>query len=111
MRSYPSFIAGLAHNAPDGRPRGRYAYKRLRASDKLDLVREPENPHDANAVAILHDGFHVGYVPARHNWVGRALDEGDTIVAEVTKLTTEKDGWFSRKATHVEIVIRVVKDG
>lgn len=111
MRSYPSFIAGLAHNAPNGKSRGRYAFRRLRASDKLDLVREPENPHDSNAVAILHEGFHVGYVPARHNWVGRALDEGDTVVAQVVRLATEKDGWFARKATHVDIVIHVVKDG
>lgn len=42
------------------------------------LVRDPENPHDANAVAVWFWGQHVGYLPAdmaaRYSpWMERAL--------------------------------------
>ena len=29
---------------------------------KVDLIEEPDNPHDANAVKVLIDGVHVGYI-------------------------------------------------
>ena len=64
MRSYPSWIAGLRHRGMDGTNRGRYC-GRLRTGDRLDLVPEPENPHDEYAVAVRHDGRHLGYIPAR----------------------------------------------
>lgn len=35
--------------------------KRVQAGDSVALVREPQNPHDPNAVAIKHDGKLIGY--------------------------------------------------
>lgn len=29
---------------------------------KVELTEEPDNPHDPNAVKVLVDGFHVGYI-------------------------------------------------
>ena len=39
----------------------------LRVGDALELAREPENPHDANAVRVLWRGRVLGYVPRREN--------------------------------------------
>lgn len=30
--------------------------------DKIELVPEPENPHDPNAIKVIVDGVHVGYI-------------------------------------------------
>lgn len=29
---------------------------------KVDLIEEPDNPHDKNAIKVLIDGVHVGYI-------------------------------------------------
>src|SRR5574341_1065812 len=39
----------------------------LRVGDRLELEREPDNVHDANAVAVLWRGRKLGYVPRRDN--------------------------------------------
>ncbi|KQT45103.1 hypothetical protein ASG43_12415 [Aureimonas sp. Leaf454] len=51
----------------------------------LTLAREPENPFDANAVAILDaDGVRLGYVPrAAAGQVAALLDGGETVTAEI----------------------------
>ena len=41
------------------------------------LVREPENPHDKNAVMVLVGGKHIGYIPKDRAWgVTTSLFEG-----------------------------------
>lgn len=43
----------------------------------LDLEREPDNPHDPNAVAVLHDGDRIGYITRPlANRLARELDAG-----------------------------------
>src|SRR5918992_1184481 len=91
-RSYPSFVAGLAHRNRQGQDRGRYAAQYVALGDRLELVCEPDNPHDADAVAVLHTGFHLGYIPERHDWVCRSITDGDTHRVIVTGLRTE--GWW-----------------
>ena len=51
----------------------------------LILVREPENPHDRNAVRIDHpDGRKVGYIPANQAaWVSRLIDHGHALGCQV----------------------------
>ena len=39
----------------------------LREGDALELVREADNPHDANAVRVDWRGHRLGYVPRREN--------------------------------------------
>ena len=31
--------------------------------DTIELKAEPANPHDPNAIKVLKDGHHIGYVP------------------------------------------------
>ena len=50
----------LAAKYPDGEKRI-YAYSFPAVT--CELVPEPDNPHDPNAIKVLLDGHHVGYVP------------------------------------------------
>jgi hypothetical protein len=43
--------------------------KSLPTGIEATLVREPQNPFDANAVAVWINGRHVGYVPKAQNKV------------------------------------------
>ncbi len=46
---------------------GALVLNELRAGDRLELVPEPDNPHDAEAVAIYRGSIKLGFVPAEHN--------------------------------------------
>lgn len=57
----------------------------LPAGAALTLRREPDNPHDANAVAVHGpDGTRLGYVPRHANpSIAAAMDAGRAVTAEV----------------------------
>jgi len=42
-------------------------WRELRVGDALELARESDNPHDANAIAVLWRGHKLGYVPRQEN--------------------------------------------
>lgn len=106
MRSYPSWIAGLQYRAPDGTDRTKYCAG-LSPGTALRLMREPSNPHDDNAVSFHHGARHLGYVPRKHSWVGRAMDEGKSLECEIIEIELS-GSVFSRRAEHVETRISVV---
>lgn len=107
MRSYPSWIAGLEYESPDGTDRQAYCAG-LWQGALLQLKPEPDNIHDAGAVKLLHEGCHVGYVPRRHAWVGGAIDEGKQLECHVVDVEIT-GGMFRRKrAEHVETRISVI---
>jgi hypothetical protein len=59
----------------------------LRAGDALELVRERDNPHDSNAIAVTWRGRKLGYVPKRDNAaLAWALDRGAPLSARVSRL-------------------------
>jgi hypothetical protein len=98
---YPSWIAGLAHKG-----RGRYCLKHLHKGSQVTLRREPDNLHDAMAVAVTYSRHHIGYIPQRHRWVAEALDEGRTLACHVTEIDVE--GWlFWKRARQVGLIIDV----
>jgi hypothetical protein len=60
----------------------------LRVGDVLQLAREPDNPHDANAVSLSWRGHKLGYVPRRDNEVlAWSLDRGDVLRARISRLS------------------------
>ncbi len=64
----------------------------LALGERLLLRAEPENPYDANAVAVHHaDGLMLGYIPRVAN-VARLLAEGARIDAEVVERLQVRDG-------------------
>jgi hypothetical protein len=109
VRSYRSWIAGLRYRGPDGINRGSYCAHNLKLGERLDLIPEPDNPHDDHAVAVKHHGHHLGYIPARHSWIGDALiDEDAVLTCDVDKIETV--GWLFRRASFVGLLVTIVKD-
>jgi tellurite resistance protein len=110
MRSYPSWVAGLKHPAPDGTDRSAYCAG-LAEGSLLNMIPEPTNKFDSNAVALHHDGKHLGYIPQRHAWVCEAIDEGRVLQCAVIEVEVTGGGIFSRRrAAHVETRISVIAD-
>jgi len=59
----------------------------LRVGDPLELVREPANAHDANAVSVSWRGRKLGYVPRRENAaLAWGLDRGTPLRARISDL-------------------------
>jgi len=59
----------------------------LRVGDELELSREPDNPHDANAVRVQWRGWKLGYVPRRDNAaLAWGLDRGEPLRARISRL-------------------------
>jgi hypothetical protein len=110
VRSYPSWIAELkrksAGKSIDCR---RYVYEHIRPGEALELIRESANQSDGHAVAYHHRGVHIGYVPKRHHWIAKALDDGLrlAVIADRIKI----GGIFRRRAKFVGTRIIVLYDG
>lgn len=62
---------------------------RCAAGEAVDLVREPENPHDPSAVAVIsRRGVRIGYIGADYtSWIGSKVDRGYDVRAVLGKLT------------------------
>jgi len=62
-------------------------WSELRIGDPLELVREPENPHDRNAVRVDWRGRKLGYVPrAENEALAWAMDRGERVTARISRL-------------------------
>jgi hypothetical protein len=62
-------------------------WRELRVGDRLELAREPDNAHDANAVRVLWRGRLLGYVPRRENAaLAWALERGTPLRARISAL-------------------------
>jgi HIRAN domain len=107
--SYPSWIAALRRKSPAGIDRRRYAYEHIRPGEALELVREPANQNNDHAVAYHHRGVHLGYVPRRHRWIAKALDDGLRLAAIVE--TVKIGRIFRHRAKFVGTRIVVLYDG
>ena len=53
----------------------------------LELRRDPDNPHDPNAIAVAWRGRKLGYVPKRDNaTLAWGLDRGARLQARISRL-------------------------
>ena len=79
-------LAGFRHyQAPE-------VWHDVKAGDRLELVREPDNPYDPNAVRIDWQGRKLGYLPRRDNAaVARQLDRGAALQAMVVQLVQNRN--------------------
>ena len=72
---------------------GKAVWERMKTGERLTLVREPSNPHDANAVRLEWQGHMLGYVPRKDNAdLARQMDHGARVQAHVTELTRFANG-------------------
>ena len=72
---------------------GHSVWERMKAGDRLTLVREPSNAYDANAVRIEWQGHMLGYLPRRENAdLARQMDHGAPVEARITELARAANG-------------------
>ncbi len=69
-------------------------WRQMAVGDRLDLIREPDNRHDSRAIRVEWRGHKLGYVPrAENRAVAAAMDQGDRLVARISKLTEHVNPW------------------
>jgi len=73
---------------------GKDIWAMMRVGDALQLTREPQNPHDANAVRVLWRNEMLGYIPRRENSdVARQMDRGAPVKARIVRLKEARNPW------------------
>ncbi len=73
---------------------GKDIWTMMRVGDTLQLSREPQNPHDANAVRVLWRNEMLGYIPRRENSdVARQMDRGAPVKARIVQLKEARNPW------------------
>jgi tellurite resistance protein len=100
MGGYSAFLAGLQY-----RPRSaQSAILHARLPLLLTAVREPDNQHDMNAVALYIGDEHIGYLQAKSAaWVSERID-GNRFI-EIYIVDVKKSGLFSVSIDDVELLI------
>jgi HIRAN domain-containing protein len=79
-------LAGLRHYEAPG------VWREIRVGDRLRLVREPANPHDASAVRVEWRGRMLGYLARRDNAAAaRQLDRGVPLEGRVVELRENRN--------------------
>ena len=74
--------------------RGEALWPRLAPGQRLELRREPDNPHDPRAVRVLWRGQALGYLPRRENTaVSQMLDRGQRLETRIAALRESADPW------------------
>lgn len=71
-----------------------------------ELVREPDNPHDANAIKVLLNGKHVGYIP-RLLAVSFAvwMDVGNAVEVLHAFVVSGNDGYSVTYGVRLEVTV------
>jgi hypothetical protein len=81
-------LAGFQHH--DGNELWNY----LTVGDSLQLIREPGNPHDANAIRVDWNGRELGYIPrAQNETTARLMDQGKWLEARIGGLERHGNPW------------------
>lgn len=81
-------LAGFQYHA------GGELWAKLRVGDVLTLVREPDNPHDRNAVRVEWQGRQLGYLPrAENRAVAAEMDAGTVVAGRIARLQEHPSPW------------------
>jgi hypothetical protein len=79
-------IAGVTKQNADGTDR-QILIRVLKRGEALKLIREPNNPYDKYAIAVLRtSGEQLGYVPAGDRRLADHIDMGGVVSARVLKI-------------------------
>jgi hypothetical protein len=114
VRHFIAPVVGLPYPNADGTSR-REAVRELRTWEKVQLVHRPDNPVDANAVAVLcpADGRQLGYLPAATAAeVVAAARAGTRYLAVVNDVTGgDADDLVSVAPVRATLVVLVLERG
>ena len=73
---------------------GKKLWSEMKVGDPLQLVREPDNSYDPNAVRVEWQGHKLGYVPRADNEaLARFMDRGSKAEARITRLKKSRNPW------------------
>lgn len=73
---------------------GKRLWREMKVGDPLQLVREPDNSYDLNAVRVEWQGHKLGYVPRADNEaLARFMDRGSKAEARITRLKKSRNPW------------------
>ena len=81
-------VVGSRFDNRDGTSR-RQEIEHLQRGDFVALLPEPDNPADANAIAVFsHNGVQIGYLAAeRAPWITRIMARGNEVIAVLQEST------------------------
>lgn len=66
----------------------------MNVGDALMLIREPDNPHDPNAIRVEWRGEKLGYLPrAENRSVAREMDRGGRVEGRIAALRVADNPW------------------
>ena len=69
-------------------------WERLHPNDPLQLVSEPENPHDDQAVKVIWNSHQLGYVPRRDNSaISQLLHRRQPLITRIGILQQSDNPW------------------
>jgi len=81
-------LAGFQYHA------GTDVWDQMKVGDVLSLTREPDNPHDSNAIRVDWHGQQLGYLPrAENRAVAAEMDRGGRVEARIGKLLKHSNPW------------------
>ena len=92
-----TYIAGYQHHE------GKRVEKLLKPGISLNMVREPQNQYDCNAIAMFFKNIKIGYIPAADNTVlANMLDSHLLLTARILAVNPDLPTW---ERTEVEILL------
>jgi hypothetical protein len=92
MRHFFGSVAGESFRNDDGTDR-QAIIAGIRAGEPLELIAEPDNPHDENAIKVLReDGKQIGYV--KRSLAARLVDDLSDFRAFVAGIGRGRDGRY-----------------
>lgn len=94
---HTALAAGLSHHE------AKAVWDELKPGDALELVREPANPHDPNAVRVDWQSHVLGYLPRTDSPdIARQLDRGQPLKARIVTLARYRN---HRRKLQMEIYL------
>lgn len=73
----------------------------LSVGARLEMVLEPDNPHDPSAMALRFDGKRIGYIPAEHNELFATMlyyGHTDALECIIQQVSPERSPWHQVRA-------------
>ncbi len=81
-------LAGFQYHA------GRAIFPFMQVGDRLQLIREPDNPYDPKAVRVEWRGVMIGYAPRADNVdLARIMDHGAQVEGRIVNLQKARNPW------------------
>ncbi len=81
-------LAGFQYHA------GRALFPLMQVGDRLQLIRESDNPYDAQAVRVEWRGAMIGYAPRADNVdLARLMDHGTQVEGRIVNLQKGRNPW------------------